>query len=272
MEGEREIIIFIKSPDQNSTTLLSRMVGEPNESKIYVNSVETVALIDTGSMVTCMSEQFYHSFENKPLLHDIEDFELKVYSAEGSTLPFLGYVEVELKIPFLSAKPIYAPVLVTKGTEYSSKVPIIVGTNIIKICKEFSQYDDLNIPDEWELAFSNLETSEIPVKTTNRYSITIGPHEVKTLSGIVKSVDTNNVDTAITEQIDTFPNQSLLVCPRVVSIKVGKTSRVPVRICNMSAQAIKIQPKSVICKLSTAKVVDAWEPTKTKVSQDISEM
>ena len=127
MEGEREII---KSPDQNSSTLLSRMVGEPNESKIYVNSVETVALIDTGSMVTCMSEQFYRSFENKPVLRDIEDFEFKVYSAEGSTLPFLGYVEVELKIPFLSAKPIYAPILVTKGTEYSSKVPIIVGTNI----------------------------------------------------------------------------------------------------------------------------------------------
>ena len=126
----------------------------------------------------------------------------------------------------------------------------------------------MNIPDEWELAFSNLGTSGIPVKTT----ITIGPHEVKTLSGIVKSVDTNNVDTAITEQIDTFPNQSLLVCPSVVSIKVGKTSRVPVRICNMSAQAIKIQPKSVICKLSTAKVVDAWEPTKTKVSQDISDV
>jgi hypothetical protein len=136
---------------------------------------------------------------------------------------------------------------------------MIVGTNIIKICKEFSQCDDLNIQDEWHLAFSNLSTSEIPVKTTNRYSITTGPHEVKTLSGIVRSVDTKNVDMAIIEQIDTFPNQILLVSPRVVStcIKVGKTSRVPVWICNMSAQAIKIQPKSVICKLSTANVVDA---------------
>lgn len=238
------------SPIQNisSQNLLSRMVGHPNESKIFMNGLETNALIDTGSMVTCMSEKFYQSLQCKPKLYDIEDFELKVYSADGNSFPFSGYVEVELQIPFLSMNPIHVPVLVTKGTEYNSQVPIIVGTNIIRLCKEYSNSTDVIIPDEWKLAFTNLSiNNDIPVKTTNKYSITVGPFECKTISGIVKSFDNDCASTAITEQMDNVHNSnSLLVCPRVVSIKKGKTSRIPVRICNMSAQPIKVSPKSVI--------------------------
>lgn len=102
------------SPIQNMSSqyLLSRMVGHPNESKIFMNGLETRALIDTGSMVTCMSEKFYQSLQCKPKLHDIEDFELKVVSADGNSLPFSDYVEVELLIPFLSMNSIYVPVLV----------------------------------------------------------------------------------------------------------------------------------------------------------------
>lgn len=118
--------------------------------------------------------------------------------------------------------PIYLPVFVTIGTEYNSQDPIIVGTNIIRLCKEY-----LN---KWKLAFTNLSVNnDIPVKTTNKYSITMGPFECKTMSGIVKSFDNDCV--AITKQMDNVhTSYSLLVCPRVVSIKNGKTSRIPVRI------------------------------------------
>lgn len=47
------------------------MAGHPNESKIFMSGLETRALIDTGSMVTCMSEKFYQSLQCKPKLHDI---------------------------------------------------------------------------------------------------------------------------------------------------------------------------------------------------------
>lgn len=69
----------------------------------------------------------------------------------------------------------------------------------------------------------------------------MGPFECKTVSGIVKSFDIDCVGTAITEQMDNVHNSnSLLVCPRVVSIKKGKTSRISVRICNLSAQPVKV--------------------------------
>lgn len=80
--------------NMSSQIFLSRIVGHPNESKIFMNGLETRALIDTGSMVTCLSKKFDQSLQCKPKLHDIQDFELKVYSADGNSLPFSGFVEV----------------------------------------------------------------------------------------------------------------------------------------------------------------------------------
>lgn len=82
-----------------------------------------------------MSEKFYQSLQCKPKLHDIEDFELKVFSADGTfnSLPFFGYIDVKLHISILSMNPIHEPVLVSKGTEYNSQVIIIVDTNIIRL-------------------------------------------------------------------------------------------------------------------------------------------
>lgn len=94
---------------------------------------------------------------------------------------------------------------------------------------------------------------------------------MSTVSGMVKSFDNDRVSTDITEQMDNVHNSnSLLVCPRVVSIKKGKTLRIPVRICNISAQQIKVLPKSVICKLSSVKVADAWDPsTSSTVTSEV---
>lgn len=96
VEGQMEEENIKDSPIHNmsSQNLLSRIVGHPNESKIFMNGLETRALIETGSMVTCLSKKFYQSLRCKPKLHDIQDFELKVYSADGNSLPFSGFVEV----------------------------------------------------------------------------------------------------------------------------------------------------------------------------------
>ena len=41
-----------------NSEILLRMVGHSNESNIIVNGEKTCALVDTGSMITCMSENF----------------------------------------------------------------------------------------------------------------------------------------------------------------------------------------------------------------------
>lgn len=60
------------------------------------------------------------------------------------------------------------------------------------------------------------------------------------------------------------------MCPKVVSIQNGKTSQIQKLVCYMPAQPIKVSQKSVMCKLSSVKVVDAMEPlTSYKVTSNV---
>lgn len=246
------------------------MVGHSNDCVLYICGQKTNALIDTGSMVTCISENFYESLEHKPVIRDLQDFQLNVYGAGGNVLPFLGYIEAEVRIPCLTENPFFVPVLVRKlsNSDNDSEIPVIIGTNVIRSCKEMvSELDcSSNIPEVWNLAFKSMCKKDLKVRSTNHFPISIGPNEVKTLHGLVrKSYD---LETALTEQSDTSQSGSLVICPRVIRLKssVGKVSRIPVRVCNLSAQSIKILPKSVICSVSPVKVIDSWEPETEEVS------
>lgn len=246
------------------------MVGHSNDCVLYICGQKTNALIDTGSMVTCISEHFYESLEHKPVIRDLQDFRLNVYGAGGNVLPFLGYIEAEVRIPCLTENPFFVPVLVRKlsNSDNDSEIPVIIGTNVIRSCKEMvSELDcSSNIPEVWNLAFKSMCKKDLKVRSTNHFPISIGPNEVQTLHGLVrKSYD---LETALTEQSDTSQSGSLVICPRVIRLKssVGKVSRIPVRVCNLSAQSIKILPKSVICSVSPVKVIDSWEPETEEVS------
>ena len=48
------------------STLLNRMVGSANEGEINIFGVNTSGLIDSGSMVSSISETFYNSLEPLP--------------------------------------------------------------------------------------------------------------------------------------------------------------------------------------------------------------
>ena len=224
-----------KSPkDEGSPpSLFSKMVDSANEGDILICGIKTVGLIDSGSMITSVSESFYDSLQPKPVLHDITEFGLSVTSATFRI-----------------------PLLVVNNTDYNSKVPAIIGTNVIRLCKESSPSD--NVPVEWQIAFDSMCDDTLPVKTTNNFNIRIGPGEIKTLSGLVRN--NKNFQTAVTEHVDCSLSGDLTICPRRVSLKSCSTVRVPVRVCNLSARFIEIPPRSLLCSLSSVDVMDSWTP------------
>ena len=260
-------------PSPKKEDLFTRMVGHSNDCLLFICGQETKALVDTGSMVTCISETFYDSLEPKPELRALEDFKLNVYGAGGNTLPFTGYIEAELMIPFLGHNPLYVPVLVSQSSSDNkgSEIPVIIGTNVIRNCKEMLAKMECipEVPTVWDLAFKSICTDALKVKSTNHFPINVGPNEVKTINGLVRK--SYVLDTAITEQSDTSQSGSLVICPRVVTLKsnVGKVSRIPVRVCNLSAQPIKILPRSMLCSVSPVKVIDACsQESDDKISTD----
>ena len=77
---------------------------------------------------------FYNSLEPKPVLGDISDFDhrLLVVTAAGNKVPYKGYTDAGAVVPSLVDIFIKRPFLVVPDTEYNRKVPVIIGTNVIR--------------------------------------------------------------------------------------------------------------------------------------------
>ncbi|MEW8545548.1 MAG: retropepsin-like aspartic protease, partial [Candidatus Thiodiazotropha sp.] len=197
--------------------------------------METYALIDSGSMITTISEDFYNSLRPLPDLNSLSKLDdFSVEGAGGHNLPYCGYIECTVEVPFLAGQSFEVPVLVVPTTQYGLRVPVVIGTNIIRQCSERSQ-SHTDIPKEWKNAFVSFQQTRVGVvKSTNHQDIKVQPFETVTLSGFVRK--DRNVETVVTEQTQGASTR-IGVCPRVVSLdKVSRSERVPVRIFNMSAK------------------------------------
>ena len=156
-----------------------------------------------------------------------------------------------MKLPFSEAT-VDTLLLVVPITEYSKKESIIIGTYIINRLKpQVSEGNE--VPDEWQSAFLSLCNNQLGVvKTTNK--LTLQPMEVKDINCFVRKA--SNVESAITEPLDSVSGTKVGVCPRLVSLKnPGKTSRVSVRIFNMSAKVMTLPAKTNVCQLHEVKVL-----------------
>ena len=237
------------------------MVGPSNISTVFMENKKAFCLLDSGSQVSFMTEDFYKSLNPKPSLLSIDDFQLTVRGPDGNQIPYIGYVKVLVSVPMQSQKiDLIIPMLVIPSAKFSSSVPVLIGTNIITRCQERLS-DPSSVSKEWEAAFIALHTDSAvgTVTSTNTFSISLQPFEVKTVSGFVRKKQ--NVDSAVTESCENVFSCNIGVCPRVVTLsKPGKNGRVPVRIFNMSAKVVHIPAKAVLCELHEVKVLRSVDP------------
>ena len=184
-----------------------------------INGIETLALIDSRSQIKTISDDFYNSMSPKPVLYSIEKLGLKIEGAGGHILSYMGAIACSLEVPFLQNQLIETAALVLSTTDYSLKVPVIVGTNAINRCKEKCESTTETIPTQWKNAFIALQRSHIGVvKSTNNRTIQIQPNETITVSGLVRKK--KSVDLAVTEQTQGASSR-IGVCPQVVSLDKG---------------------------------------------------
>ena len=108
------------------------MVGHTPEIKCKINNIQTSALLDTGSQVSSLAHSFYKNYFSSYQLHDISKL-LSVETVSGQSLPFHGFCEFEISFQ-LSEENIFKkviPFLIVPDTNYNSKVPVLIGTNIL---------------------------------------------------------------------------------------------------------------------------------------------
>ena len=80
-EGQTRSMCDKTSP--NKDLLRAKLIGDANEGVIYVSEEEVIALIDTGAMVSTISEGFYESMESQSDLKDLSALRLDLKAANG---------------------------------------------------------------------------------------------------------------------------------------------------------------------------------------------
>jgi hypothetical protein len=224
------------------------MVGDANLSTITINGKETTALIDSGSQVSVITENFYTKMTPKPELMSLKEFDLELKAANGTNIPYSGYIQATITSEIFDME-METILLVAPVSESHGSAHVIIGTNIIRHMKDMCS--DECPDDKWKAAFHAIHLNIGKVLATK--DIMLQPNETRAVVGLLQKL--HNTEAAVTEQCQ-IDSHGALVCPRVVSINTrGRTARVPVRLCNISARPVKIRAKQELCELQEVKVL-----------------
>ena len=249
-----------------------QLVGETNEVKVCINDIQTLALLDTGSCVSVISESFH---KNQLVNIEIQPLNtlLKIECADGKELPYIGYIEIDLKIdeglPRSTLK--HCLFLVSPDTHYSSRVPVIIGTNILQEylteCKQnfgdtFLQKAKLHTP--WYLSLRTMVIREKDLKKNKNkialircavpHKVLLKPNECLELNGYIDRT-VNYPDTTALLHESEHSNLPLYVdvTPAVVNVKSDQ-KHVIVTLSNLTTNTVVISPKAILCELQPVTV------------------
>ena len=115
------------------------LIGNTNETSVFINGNVCKALLDTGSTVSTVSESYYRECLCQTPIQTLNNL-LEIESASGDRCPYIGYIEVQIKVTSISSDPLNCLALVVPDTRYNCHVPLLIGTNVLKplmvMCEE----------------------------------------------------------------------------------------------------------------------------------------
>ena len=231
-------------------------------------------LLDTGSTVSTISEDFYHSHLSHLALYPITDI-LQIECADGQHLPYYGYIEATVTtdgIPPSSQEPLHFPILIVPTSNYNSRIPALIGTNILqhllddvksKYGNRFLQ--DANLFTPWYLAFRGMTLREKElaknnhrlgiVKSAESKCITIPPNSTVSLSGYIDKALPYQPTTAVLQATaNSIVPSDLDIVPSLTDYSYPAYHVIRVDIENITTRTVQIPPKAILCELQPVKI------------------
>ena len=262
----------------------NKLVGNVNEAHVSFDGHQCTALLDTGSMVSTVSETFYNSYLTDNPLLAIDDL-LRIECADGQLLPYLGYIETELSMLEQEeggeVSTITFLCLVVPDTAYNTEVPVLLGTNVLrpmmetKKAKHGDQFIQKSaIATSWQLAFRIICVQDRKVNRS------------KGCVGLVKSalqehtvIPANRramIPAVVSHQVQcgqmvamTHPTKKTVladgveVVPGLVHFG-DKSTTVSVEIANPTSSPVLIAPHALLCELQQVTVEEDEEAATSK--------
>ena len=161
---------------------------------------ETRALLDSGSQLSAISWTWVNKLNLEPKqLQSI----LRIEGSGGLELPYLGYVEVHLRIPEVKAFDQDVLLLIVPDSVHTQYAPITLGTLHMDMAIKLATEKELkNLNQQWqrslvatkltmkEAQILNIEEAQIVSKLDSDVKLikdmTIGPFETVKVKGVLK--------------------------------------------------------------------------------------
>lgn len=265
-----------------------RLIGEKCTARVAVDGVDCSCLLDTGSQVTTITMAFYKEHLSEYPIMPISDLcpDLEVEGANGQAVPYLGYVETDIKFPkelFEKEPNIPTLALVVPDLSSNTDTPLLIGTNTLDPLYE--QYGEESLHHLESLPYGYrqvLRTLEVRKKQAD--SGTIGlvmlrgrTHEVlpanqkMMLEGFVHVKQAESEQWAMIESPATsslpggvFVDNCLISLPKHGSYKV------PVLLRNETGHDITLPTNCVIAELATVDHVVPYRRPQENHNQETS--
>ena len=281
------------------------LVGCSNEVPLITDGQRMTALIDYGDQVSNISSQFCEglTLQIQPLGRLLE-----LEGTGSSTIPYLGYVEVNLQILGIKNYNEEVLLLVIPTMTYSENIPVMVGSKIIDWAMRIITKGELmKVTTTWKQAhfrdvmsgslqlphtgpsgtgvekevvnssmrFDTMEVREFyldnvwgPVQATQK--VTIPPFGTVSVHG---SISIRGHYMWVHVLAEPTPGH-LLPTSVVLTVTYGelhlRSSQVPICLCNLSTCSVKIPTKTVVGQVLPANQVPPVALTTVSSEESIS--
>lgn len=248
---------------------LEKAVGQCPEVSVKIGGVSFRCLLDTGSNVSTMTEDFFRNH-----LHG-EDGDmyctarwLKITAANKLPLPYLGYVEVDVEVLGTTVPECGFLIIKDSDTggigeqEPDESPPGIIGMNIVKRCKQLITAPEFRttLADEvgpgWREAFQHGQEARLvakvhAVRVASRHKIHIPARSTTAVNARGPQGWTGS--SRLLEPGSVPLPGGLLVVPATLPPQ-GHTF--PVQVINLSSEAVWLPPKTRLGVISQCERLD----------------
>ncbi|KAK3101184.1 hypothetical protein FSP39_001606 [Pinctada imbricata] len=267
---------------------ISEIVGDSNEVTIHINGNESRALLDTGSSVSTLSHSFYQTYLPEVPLEALDSI-LNVECADGSSLPYLGFIRVNLQghgIPSTQILPDCC-FLVVNDTNYNRNVPALIGTNVISRLMDRTKetyghrfLQDAHLFTPWYLAFRCLSLREKDllknnhrlglVRSAENRRITIPANSEIVVNGYLdKNLPYQPVCAILQSTSTSYLPDDIDVSPSLIAYDYQQMYTIPVHITNVTTMTVTIPPKALLCEIQAVDIEDYQPSTDNSFLNDV---
>ncbi len=273
------------SEHKHSSDLPSGLVGPTSEVPVQIEGVYAKALLDSGSQVTILYRNFYHTHLKHLPLKPVQN--LEIWGLSSHKYPYDGYLPIRLEFTEVVAgvpQTVDTLALVCPDPKPEQSIAILVGTNtslvqqLFDACKEKAGENFMNVLTVHPVVKAAYETIQTSIGVASypdkpgvvwfiqHKPIILKAGEVCQIHGKPKfSSELFEKHVLIDQATDTIAPEELLVRPELQPASVVSNRMVTVTVKNMSSKEVLLKRGTPIAHIFPVDVVPQLTP-KSNVS------